>query len=128
MMAEYVHMTTASALLATFYFGGWNLLPGMSYLMDPIGQGILFLSNAVLSGAFEFSITSVLAQDLARVLLEVASFTLKVAFFLWFFVWVRWTLPRFRYDQLMALGWKVLLPLSILNIFITGGLIYFGVF
>ena len=66
-------------------------------------------------------------SDLLRVVFEVASFTLKTVFFLWLFVWVRWTLPRFRYDQLMDLGWKVMLPLSLVNIFATGFLIYYGV-
>jgi len=45
----------------------------------------------------------------------------KITFFIFFFMWVRWTIPRFRYDQLMSLGWKVLLPLAILNIILTGG-------
>ena len=54
-------------------------------------------------------------------MLSVASFILKMAFFLFLFIWIRWTFPRFRYDQLMKLGWKVLLPLSLINIFITGG-------
>jgi len=53
-------------------------------------------------------------------LLQVASFTIKVAIFVFFFIWVRWTVPRFRYDQLMRLGWKVLFPLSLLNVLITG--------
>ena len=44
----------------------------------------------------------------------------KLLFFCWFFVWIRWTLPRFRYDQLMRLGWKTLIPLSFVNIFVTG--------
>ena len=46
---------------------------------------------------------------------------------MWFYVWVRWTLPRFRYDQLMDLGWKVMLPLAIINIALTGVAIYYGV-
>ena len=54
-------------------------------------------------------------------MLSVLSFILKMGFFLFLFIWVRWTFPRFRYDQLMKLGWKVLLPLSLINIFITGG-------
>jgi NADH-quinone oxidoreductase subunit H len=61
------------------------------------------------------------------VLLEFASFWIKVGFFLWLFVWVRWTLPRFRFDQLMAIGWKVMLPLSLLNLLVTGFLVYLGV-
>jgi NADH-quinone oxidoreductase subunit H len=44
-------------------------------------------------------------------------FTVKTAIFIWVFIWVRWTLPRFRYDQLMTLGWKALLPLALLNLF-----------
>ena len=52
-------------------------------------------------------------------LIGVAVFAAKTGFFLWLFVWVRWTLPRFRYDQLMHLGWKVLLPLGLLNILVT---------
>jgi NADH-quinone oxidoreductase subunit H len=51
--------------------------------------------------------------------LQVLSFVVKVFFFMWVFVWVRWTLPRFRYDQLMNLGWKILLPLGIINFIAT---------
>jgi len=50
----------------------------------------------------------------------------KVLFFIFFFMWVRWTIPRFRYDQLMTLGWKILLPLALINIFITGIVMYFS--
>jgi NADH-quinone oxidoreductase subunit H len=56
-------------------------------------------------------------------LLEILAFALKVAVLLFLFVWVRWTIPRFRYDQLMGLGWKVLLPLALLNIFVTAGIV-----
>ncbi len=101
MMAEYVNMFTASGLMATLYFGGFQLLPGMSQLHEAIGGGAGIMAA-----------------------LQAASFFAKVAFFMWFFVWVRWTLPRFRYDQLMDLGWKVMLPLSLLNIFLTGALMY----
>jgi NADH-quinone oxidoreductase subunit H len=54
---------------------------------------------------------------------QILWFTLKVGFFLFLFVWVRWTLPRFRYDQLMDLGWKRLFPLALANLFITGVLV-----
>jgi NADH-quinone oxidoreductase subunit H len=107
MMAEYLNMTTASGLLATLFFGGWQMLPGMHFVLNHLplmGMGF----------------------EVARVGFELVSFVLKVAFFMWFFVWVRWTLPRFRYDQLMDLGWKVMLPLSLLNIFVTGVMIYLG--
>jgi NADH-quinone oxidoreductase subunit H len=108
MMAEYVAMLTASALMTTIYFGGWQMLPGMHLVHTALG----------LSGT---------AHEIVRVILEISSFALKVGFFMWFFVWVRWTLPRFRYDQLMDLGWKVMLPLSLVNIFVTGILIYYKV-
>jgi len=108
MMAEYVNMTTASGMVATLYFGGWQLLPGMGWV----------LTQLPLEG---------LQLEWARVGFEILSFFLKVAFLMWLYVWVRWTLPRFRYDQLMDLGWKVMLPLSLVNIFVTGVLIYYGV-
>ncbi|OFZ20084.1 MAG: hypothetical protein A2X94_09235 [Bdellovibrionales bacterium GWB1_55_8] len=107
MMGEYMNMAVASGLLASLYFGGWQLLPGMGWALGNLG----------LAGD---------AHEWARIGFEMLSFTLKLSFFMWFFVWVRWTLPRFRYDQLMDLGWKVLLPLSLANIVITGAMIYYG--
>lgn len=86
MMSEYINMTTVSALAATLYLGGWNL-PGVTL---PSGWLGLLLSFAI--------------------------FLAKVGFLLWLFVWVRWTLPRFRFDQLMRLGWKGLIPLALLNL------------
>ncbi len=56
--------------------------------------------------------------------LQFCSFLTKVAFFLWCFVWVRWTFPRFRYDQLMKIGWKFMIPAALINIFLTGFFIY----
>jgi NADH-quinone oxidoreductase subunit H len=111
MMAEYLNMTTASAVISTLYFGGWQLLPGMT---------------ALLSWAQEALHLSGMGAEALRVGFEMASFGIKVGFFMWFFVWVRWTLPRFRYDQLMDLGWKVMLPLSLVNIFVTGLMVYYG--
>jgi NADH-quinone oxidoreductase subunit H len=81
-LAEYSHVMTASALIATLYFGGWQV----PFVKDP------------------------------TVMLSVACFLFKMLFFAWVFVWIRWTLPRFRYDQLMHLGWKVMLPLSMTNL------------
>ena len=104
MMAEYVNMFTASAVMTTLYFGGWH---GLGWLV-------------------QYSPLTGTAADLARVALHLAAFFAKVGFFMWVFVWVRWTLPRFRYDQLMDLGWKVMLPLSLLNIGVTAALITFG--
>ena len=66
-----------------------------------------------------------MAGEWLRILCEMAAFLGKVIFFMWFFVWVRWTIPRFRYDQLMDLGWKVMLPLSLANIFVTGVVLYY---
>lgn len=60
-------------------------------------------------------------------LLSVLAFSLKTAFFVWVFIWVRWTLPRFRYDQLMRLGWKALLPLALLNLLWVAGLVTWGI-
>lgn len=95
-MAEYISMTSLSALGATLYFGGWTL-PGLHV------EGLM---GAVVGLAVLFA---------------------KVACFLAFFVWVRWTFPRFRYDQLMSLGWKVLLPLAILNLIVVAALTLAGV-
>ncbi len=111
MMAEYLNMFTASGLLATLYLGGWQLFPGMGYVLHEV------------QAYFQMS---ALAGDWTRIVFEVVSFGIKVGFFMWFFVWVRWTLPRFRYDQLMDLGWKVMLPLSLANILITSVFIFFG--
>jgi NADH-quinone oxidoreductase subunit H len=66
-------------------------------------------------------------QGLVGVLLSVVVFAAKTAFFVWVFVWVRWTLPRFRYDQLMRLGWKALLPLAFLNLLWAAALVVWGV-
>jgi NADH-quinone oxidoreductase subunit H len=91
-MAEYANMITAAALTVTLFFGGWDFP-----LVDESSLGIL------------------------GTVLSVCSFILKMGFFLFLFIWVRWTFPRFRYDQLMKLGWKVMLPLALFNIFITAG-------
>ena len=95
-MAEYISMTSLSALGVTLYFGGWTLP-----WVDVSGLLGVVVGLAVLFG--------------------------KVACFLAFFVWVRWTFPRFRYDQLMRLGWKVLLPLAILNLVVVAALTLGGV-
>ncbi|HJU73008.1 MAG TPA: complex I subunit 1 family protein, partial [Gemmatimonadaceae bacterium] len=96
-IAEYANMVTASALIATLFFGGWDI---------PFTQA-----------------DNVGAVSGLMVLLSSVIFLSKVLFFLFFFIWVRWTLPRFRYDQLMSLGWKVLLPIAIAYITIIATLI-----
>jgi len=86
-ISEYASMVTASALMATLFFGGWDV-PFTSH--DNIGPYSGWLT-----------------------LLSVGIFLLKILFFLFLFMWIRWTLPRFRYDQLMSLGWKFMLPLAL---------------
>jgi NADH-quinone oxidoreductase subunit H len=95
LFAEYINMFISSAIISTLYFGGYDI---------PFGDS-LGLSTNVLT------------------LLGVAFLFVKILFFIFFFMWIRWTLPRFRYDQLMNLGWKVLVPLAILNMLITGFMI-----
>lgn len=91
-LAEYANMITASAVITTLYLGGWQV-PYLELLHLPVGLAITA---------------------------HVLSFVVKVAFMLFVFQWVRWTVPRFRYDQLMNLGWKVMLPLALANVIATG--------
>jgi len=88
-VAEYAHILMGSALFVLLFLGGWNFLPGLA---DPWPDNLF---GAVLS---------------------VLWFTAKVFFMIFFFIWIRWTLPRFRYDQVMHLGWKILLPIAIGNL------------
>ncbi len=96
MIAEYANMVTQSAMVATLFFGGWDI-PFMS------------ADNA---GAVSFPL----------VLLSMLIMLLKVVFFIFFYIWIRWTLPRFRYDQLMSLGWKFLLPIALAYIVVVASL------
>lgn len=96
LFAEYINMFISSAVISTLYFGGYN--------MPFIGR---FISDG---------------NTLA--ILGVVFLFMKIFFFIFLFMWVRWTLPRFRYDQLMNLGWKMLIPLALLNIAITGIVMY----
>lgn len=109
MMAEFINMAVASALISTLFFGGWQALPGMMALANGVAQ----------AGWIDLSLATVLVQGV--------SFVIKVAFWMWFFVWVRWSLPRFRFDQLMNLGWRVLFPLALANVAVTAILIRMGV-
>ena len=110
-IAEYGHMLVASSLMVVLYFGGYNFYP--LFNEDILHQWLLP----------HFSITKV---SLLTSLILFVCFFLKVALFLWFFIWVRWTLPRFRYDQLMDLGWKILLPWSLVNAVVTAFLVWAG--
>jgi NADH-quinone oxidoreductase subunit H len=92
-MGEYAAMFVASALMATLFFGGWSL---------------------------PFAPFNAPAQTLNVGLAHIGIFLAKVCVFLFFYIWVRWTIPRFRYDQLMALGWKGFIPLTLVNIVISG--------
>jgi NADH-quinone oxidoreductase subunit H len=97
-MGEYMSMTTLSALAVTLYFGGWSLP---------------FVDFSQFSG-------------LVQALLGFAVIMAKVGLFLFLFIWVRWTFPRFRYDQLMRIGWKVLLPLAFVQFVITAAMVVGG--
>lgn len=100
-MAEYLHMITASALMVTLFLGG--------YAVPRFVVGSFGLEGNLLA------------------LVEVAWFVLKMGLFLWLFVWVRWTLPRFRFDQLMHIGWKILIPVGLLNALWAALLVVWGV-
>lgn len=111
-IGEYGHMMIASGLMAVFFFGGYALpIPGLT--TEVVTQWATEIMGSVSGG-------SVLTT-----LIFFLSYLIKFAFFLWFFVWVRWTLPRFRYDQLMDLGWKTMLPWALANTIITATVIYF---
>lgn len=97
LFAEYINMFISSAVISTLYFGGYNMPFLARFIHDP---NLLSIAGTI----FLFG---------------------KIFFFIFLFMWIRWTLPRFRYDQLMHLGWRILIPLSIANIFITGAWMYF---
>lgn len=90
-LAEYANMIVSSAVIVTLFLGGWQFPYLQKFGLSPM-------------------LTSIL---------QVFTFVLKVIGMLFFFIWVRWSVPRFRYDQLMNLGWKVMLPVSIINIIVT---------
>jgi NADH-quinone oxidoreductase subunit H len=96
-IAEYANMVTGSALMATLFFGGWDI---------PLTPW----DNVAPHTGIKTTLTALV-------------FLFKILFFIFVFMWIRWTLPRFRYDQLMALGWKILLPLSLAYIVIIAGVV-----
>lgn len=167
-MAEYVHIIIASALIATLFFGGWQvpflsteflrthaetglwlvllghaglfLLIGLFLLsrfkrrygdkrdfevlifgvpLTFLGLGLLVFT--LIQGHFSLG---ELGSQIFVGFLQFGIFMAKVLFFCWVFIWVRWTLPRFRYDQLMHLGWKVMIPLALVNIVVTALVMY----
>lgn len=95
LFAEYVNMFISSAVMVTLFFGGYNI----PYI-EKLG----------------------LAHNVETIL-GVLFFLVKTGLFILFFMWVRWTIPRFRFDQLMNLGWKYMIPIALVNILVTGGLI-----
>ncbi len=99
LFAEYINMFVSSVIMATLFFGGYDLPFYDESLRNPNWMALL----------------------------GVAILMLKVCFFIFLFMWVRWTIPRFRYDQLMYLGWRVLIPLALFNMLVTGGaILYFN--
>lgn len=92
MFSEYINMFVSSALMAAIYFGGYNF----PFMYD-LGLSANWIT-----------------------IIGVFAFFVKILAFIFFFMWIRWTLPRFRYDQLMNLGWKMLIPLALANIALTG--------
>ena len=95
LFAEYTSMFVSSAIMSILFFGGYNF-PGMSH----------FSGNTL-------------------AILGIAAFAIKIFLFIFVIMWIRWTIPRFRFDQLMHLGWKSLLPLSLINLLVTGLVIAF---
>ncbi len=101
LFAEYINMFISSAVMTSLFFGGYDIpFLNDAHLLEKVGTNWM----AALHAGMLFA---------------------KIAFFLFLFMWVRWTLPRFRYDQLMRLGWKILIPLALFNMLMTGALILF---
>ncbi|MGZ3743030.1 MAG: complex I subunit 1/NuoH family protein [Pseudobdellovibrionaceae bacterium] len=108
-IGEYGHMMVASGLMVTFFFGGYNI-PWTT--TEQVYQWALGLVD---SADWASALTS---------LVHFISYMIKLGFFLWIFIWVRWTLPRFRYDQLMDLGWKTMLPWALANTIVSAIVIF----
>lgn len=99
LFAEYINMFISSSVMVSLFFGGYDI-PFLNdgHMVEKIGQNWMALAHVFM-------------------------FLFKAFFFVFLFMWVRWTIPRFRYDQLMNLGWKVLIPLSLFNMLLTGAVI-----
>ena len=106
-LGEYTAMIAGSALIVVLFLGGWHL----PFIPDGAGQGGLAFLHAIPSWIWG--------------LVNITAFFAKVAVLLLVFIWVRWTLPRFRYDQLMKLGWLYLFEIALVNIFLTAGILAF---
>ncbi len=97
LFAEYINMFISSVIMATLFFGGYD--------MPFVNESLLSPNIAALVG--------------------IAALMAKAICFIFLFMWVRWTIPRFRYDQLMHLGWRILIPLALFNMLVTGGVILY---
>lgn len=95
-IAEYAHIITGSALIATLFFGGWDI---------------------------PFTAWDSGEPSIVKSVLTLGAFSLKTLFFIYVFIWVRWSLPRFRFDQVMQLGWKFMLPVLLVYILILGAIV-----
>jgi NADH-quinone oxidoreductase subunit H len=98
-LAEYMHVVINSMLMVTFFFGSYHL-PFAGYWLPEL-------------------------SPLVKGILDITVFTAKTAFFVFLFIWVRWTIPRFKYNQVMKLGWSKLLPLSIANFIVIAAILFF---
>ena len=99
LFAEYINMFISSAIMASLFFGGYDIpFVNDANILEKVGTNWMALTH-------------------------VGMLFVKIAFFLFLFMWVRWTIPRFRYDQLMRLGWKILIPLALFNMLLTGALV-----
>jgi NADH-quinone oxidoreductase subunit H len=99
LFAEYINMFISSAVVTCLFFGGYDIpFVNDAHLLEKVGANWMAL-------------------------MHVGMLFVKIVFFLFLFMWVRWTIPRFRYDQLMNLGWKTLIPLALLNMLVTGVLV-----
>jgi NADH-quinone oxidoreductase subunit H len=167
-MGEYVAIVLSAAMIATLFFGGWqvpyfptekivaNAAPWLKIMLGVGGVGALAFAGlmffwahrmrggfgdlrdkeGIVLGVLHVGIGLVMLLAFAKVLpmaslpewgartvalvAQISAFAVKTIFWCWVFIWVRWSLPRFRYDQLMRLGWKNMIPLSFVNILITG--------
>lgn len=99
LFGEYVNMFISCALMSALFLGGYNFL-GLNYISEKFGENI-------------------------EGILSIIIFLGKTFFLIFVFMWIRWTLPRFRYDQLMHLGWRVLIPLALVNLLLTGAVLLF---
>ncbi len=95
LFSEYINMFVSSAIIVCLFFGGYGIPHFDAIILKHVGVNWMAL-------------------------IHVFAFLAKIFFFIFFFMWVRWTIPRFRYDQLMNLGWKILIPLSLFNMLVTG--------